>query len=135
MWQRNNGKSEAEILQNRFTSYLATAVRRRRNDYIQQTGRRQQMEELTEGTLFEAECGTEEDMFSGLPLFMQLEDNALLHALKEVDGRERYIFLARVLDGKSFEMLAEETGLSYKGVATAYYRAVRRIKRKMGVMG
>ena len=26
MWQRNNGQSEAEKLQNRFTSYLVTAV-------------------------------------------------------------------------------------------------------------
>ena len=48
MWQKNNGKSETEIIQNQFTAYLATAVKRRRNDYIQQIDRRQQIESLTE---------------------------------------------------------------------------------------
>ena len=36
MWQKNNGKSETEILPNQFTAYLTTAVQRRRNDYLQQ---------------------------------------------------------------------------------------------------
>ncbi len=36
MWQKNNGKSESEILQNLFTAYLATSVKRRRDAYIQQ---------------------------------------------------------------------------------------------------
>ena len=48
MWQRNNGKSETEIIQNQFTAYLTTAVQRRRHDYIQQQDRRLQMESLTE---------------------------------------------------------------------------------------
>ena len=48
MWQKNNGKSETEIVQNRFTAYLATAVKRRSNDYLQQQDRRQQIESLTE---------------------------------------------------------------------------------------
>ena len=72
-------------------------------------------------------------MFPGLPLLMQLEDSALFHALKEINERERYIFFSRVLDNKSFEMLAEETGLSYKGVAAVYYRTVQKIKKKMEV--
>ncbi|MEZ3503569.1 MAG: hypothetical protein K1W25_09000 [Lachnospiraceae bacterium] len=46
MWHKNNGKSETEIMQNRFTAYLATAVQRRRNDYIQQLDRRRQIESL-----------------------------------------------------------------------------------------
>ena len=47
MWQKNSGKSETEIIQNQFTAYLATAVQRRRNDYLQQMDRRQQIESLT----------------------------------------------------------------------------------------
>ena len=42
MWQKNNGKSETEILQNQFTAYPATAVQRRRNDSLQQMDRRRQ---------------------------------------------------------------------------------------------
>lgn len=56
MWQKNNGKSETEILQNQFTAYLATAVQRRRNDYIQQMNRRQQTETLTDEFPFMPEC-------------------------------------------------------------------------------
>ena len=134
MWQKNNGKSETEILQNQFTAYLATAVQRRRNDYLQQMDRRQQIESLTEDFMFMPECSIEQDMLLGLPGLMQLEDSALLHALRELSERERYIFLARAVDGKSFEVLAEETGMGYKGVAAVYYRTVQKIKRKIEVM-
>ena len=134
MWQKNNGKSETEIIQNQFTAYLATAVQRRRNDYIQQMNRRQQTESLTDGSPFMPECSIEQDMLLGLPVLMQPEDSALLCALKELSERERYIFLARALDGKGFEVLAEETGLGYKGVSAVYYRTVQKIKRKIEVM-
>lgn len=134
MWQKNNGKSETEILQNQFTEYLATAVQRRRNDYIQQLDRRRQIESLTDDFPFMPECSIEQDMLLGLPVLMQLEDSALFHALKELSERERYIFLARALDGKSFESLAEEIGLGYKGVTAVYYRTVQKIKRKIEVM-
>ena len=131
MWQKNNGKSETEMLQNLFTAYLTTAVRRRRNDYIQQAARLQQKEDVTDSLPYNQEQGTEEDMFRGLPLPMQLEDSTLLYALKGINGRERHVFLARVLDERSFESLAEEMGLGYKGVATIYYRALRKMKKKM----
>ena len=134
MWQKNNGKSETEILQNQFTAYLATAVQRRRNDYLQQMDRRQQIESLTEDFMFMPECSIEQDMLLGLSVLMQLEDSALLHALRELSERERYIFLARAVDGKSFETLAEETGMGYKGAASVYYRTVQKIKRKIEVM-
>lgn len=78
MWQKNNGKSESEIVQNLFTAYLTTAVRRRRNDYIQQAARLQQKEDVTDSLPYNQEQGTEEDMFRGLPLPMQLEDSALI---------------------------------------------------------
>lgn len=131
MWQRNNGKSETEILQNQFTAYLTTAVQRRRKDYLQQQDKHQQMERLAEDILLAPEYSMEDDMFLQLPILMQLEDSALLYALKELNERERYIFFERVLDGKSFEMLAEEMQLGYKGVAALYYRTIQKIKRKM----
>ena len=133
MWQRNSGKSETEIIQNQFTAYLATAVQRRRSDYIQQMDRRRKIETLTEDFPFMPECSIEQDMLLGLPALMQLEDSVLLQALKELSERERYIFLARVLDGKSFETLAEEMELGYKGVSAVYYRTVQKIRRKREV--
>lgn len=131
MWQKNNGKSETEVLQNQFTAYLTTAVQRRRNDYLQQIDRRRHIENLTEDFLFVPEYSIEEDMLLGLPVLMQLENSVLLQALKELRERERYIFLERVLDSKSFEVLAEEMELSYKGVAAVYYRTIQKIKKRM----
>lgn len=131
MWQKNNGKSETEILQNQFTAYLATAVQHRRGEYIQQISRQQQTEFVTEVIEDSQKEDVEKDMLSELPLPMQLEDSALLYALKGINERERHVFLARVLDERSFESLAEEMGLGYKGVATIYYRAVGKIKKKM----
>lgn len=92
MWQKNNGRNEAEILQNQFTAYLVQAVQRRRNEYIRQWLRREQMEEAVEAFPLDMEYGTMDDMFSGLPLFMQLENNALYHALKKLNEQERYLF-------------------------------------------
>lgn len=131
MWQRNNGKSETEILQNSFTAYLTAAVQHRRNNYIRQAVKLQQMENVAENIQYNHGYGMEEDMLLGLPLSMQLEDSALLHVLKEVNERERHVFLARVLDERSFESLAGELGLGYKGVAAIYYRTLRKIKKKM----
>ena len=134
MWKRNDGKSEPDVLQNQFTAYLATAVQHRRNDYIQQITRLQQTEYVTDMIEDSQKYGMEKDILSGLPLSMQLEDSALIHALKEVNERERHIFLARVLDERSFESLAEETGLGYKGVTAIYYRTIQKIKKKMKEM-
>lgn len=134
MWQKNNGKSETEILQNQFTAYLATAVQHRRGEYIQQISRQQQTEFVTEVIEDSQKEDVEKDMLSELPLSMQLEDSALIHALKEVNDRERHIFFARVLDERSFESLAEEMGLGYKGVAAIYYRTIQKIKMKIKEM-
>lgn len=135
MWHRNSGKREEEILQNQFTAYLSEAVLHRRSEYIRNVARGQEMEDLIEDILFKQEILGEDDMFSGLPVFMQLESTALLSALKEISEKERYVFLGRVLDGKSFESLAEGLGLGYKGVASIYYRTVQKIKRKMKEFG
>lgn len=132
MRQRNNGQSENEILQNQFTAYLATAVMRRRKDYIEKISRHN-VEYLTDSVLPEYEYTLEQDVFADLPLEMQLENTALFKALKELNPKERHVFFGRVLDGKDFEVMAGELGLGYKGIAAIYYRAIHKIKKKMEV--
>ena len=135
MWLRNDGQSKAEVLQNRFTSYVATAVRRQRKAYIQKLSERQAAESCTEHELLELTYSQEEEIFAELPLLMQLEDDALLRALKGLTEQERNIFLSRVLDGKDFEALAAEHGMQYKGITTAYYRTVKKIRKMMKEAG
>lgn len=122
------------MLQNQFTAYVSSALQRRKNDYIQQALRRQQPECLTADVHLKQEYSIEQNIFNELPLFMQLENNALLCALKEISRRERYVFFSRVLDEKSFEVLAKDIGLSYKGVAAIYYRTIKKIRKRMEEM-
>lgn len=131
MWQRNNGKEEVEKLQNRFTAYLVTAVRRKRTAYMNQRNKLIQTEYAAEGDNWTHQAGVYHDMFEELPLLMHLENDRLFYALKYLNERERYIFLERVLNEVSFEELAVELGLSYKGVAAIYYRTVQKIKKQM----
>ena len=130
MRQRNNGQSEAEKLQNRFTSYLVTAVNRRRKDYMNQRSRRICMESYLEDEAWYLEF--DKQLHSNLPLLLQLENDALVSALKQITERERHVFLSHVLEDKGFEELATELGITYKGAAAVYYRALQKIKKKIG---
>ena len=75
-------------------------------------------------------------MLLGLPVLMQLEDSALLCALKELSERaERWTCPPDwPRSPPAAEVLAEETGMGYKGVSAVYYRTVQKIKRKIEVM-
>lgn len=129
MWQRNSGRGEVEKLQNRFTAYLVTAVHRRKKDHIYMKSRQRQFEYYLEDC--PVKLGIEQDILDEIPLLMKLENANLLFALERLNEKERYVFLARVLDEKSFEDLGNELGLSYKGVAAVYYRAIHKIKDHM----
>lgn len=135
MWQRNNGQTEEEKLQNRFTSYLLTAVRRRQKDYITIKNQQAKFETPAEKDSVWFEYREETDMLKELPLLMQLESNALTYALNHISEREKYVFLARVLYDISFEELGAELGLGYKGVAAVYYRVISKIKKEMKEAG
>ena len=113
MWQRNNGQAREE-LQIRFTGYLIQAVRRTQRDYLRALCKYGENEILTE--VFCAVSQTlEQEVMERLPLWENIESGALLYALKQLDERERYVFLARVLDKRPFDVIGVQLGLSYKG--------------------
>ena len=134
MWQRNNGQAREE-LQIRFTGYLIQAVRRTQRDYLRALCKYGENEILTE--VFCAVSQTlEQEVMERLPLWENIESGALLYALKQLDERERYVFLARVLDKRPFDVIGMQLGLSYKGAAAVYYRAIRKLKKSIeGVNG
>lgn len=135
MWQRNNGQTEAEKLQNRFTAYLLVAVRRQQRDYMIKKNQQTRYELPVEDDTYPNRYQTETDLLEQLPMMMQLESAALQSALGQISERERYVFLSRILEGLSFEELGAELGLGYKGVAAVYYRAVGKIKKLMEEAG
>ena len=131
VWQRNEGYEQDEILQNRFTAYLLSAVQRRKAQYIDSKVKEQQVSALIEERAIDKTFDLEQEALQGIPLYMRLQNEKLYWALSTLTERERYVFFTCALGEKDYEKLASELGLSYKGVAAIYYRAIQKIKKKM----
>lgn len=131
IFQRNEGQEQDEILQNRFTGYLYSAVRRRRAQYIDEKIKEELASSLIDEIVIDSNFDLEEEALKSLPFHMRIQNDKLLSALSQLSDRERYVYLSRILDERDFEGLGTELGLSYKGVAAIYYRAVKKIKKMM----
>ncbi len=131
MWQKNNGTGEENILQNQFTAYLLTAVKRRKASYIKARISQQQFEVHLDLYDFDTKGGMEIDLGAALPLLDQIENQQLLQALLQAKDRERQILFARVLNERSFTELSKELGISYKAASNSYYRLLERIRQLM----
>lgn len=131
MWIKNKGQTEDEILQNRFTAYIMTAIQRRRKDYVQQMLKNVEIAGLLDAIQADEAYDLEKEALTDLPLMMKIENEELQQSLQQLGERERYVFLNRALEAKSFEMLSLELGLIYKDVTAIYYRAVQKIKNRM----
>lgn len=129
MWQQNNGQAEEE-LQVRFTGYLIQAVKRTRRDYLNKLCQYSAREMPTD-TVYATGKALDQEIEGNLPLRDVIESRALLCALKSLDDRERYVFLSRVLDDCPFDALGVRLGLTYKGAAAVYYRAVRKLRESI----
>ena len=131
VWHRNEGQNEDDVLQNKFTAYLLSAVKRRRALYIETAMRDMKITEAIEDTAVDDIIDFDMDYYMDVPVYMKIQNEKLYQALFELSERERYVLFNRVLDEKSLDELAVELGLSYKGVAAVYYRTIQRIKKKM----
>ncbi len=125
MYNKNSGKTENEILQNQFTSFLSVCVSNARIDYLRSRIRRLQRELIIE---------EQEVYFSGDVDYIELlgDNDALDRAMLQIKEKERYVVIARVLDEKGFEEIAQDLGMGYKGVAAIYYRAIKKLKELLG---
>ena len=132
MWQRNDGKGEVNLLQNQFTNYLVTAVKRKKSDYLRGKEHLRRQELALELQDFDLIFQFDADIEGGLSLVEQIESPALLQALTDAKERERYIFLGRVLDERSFGQLSSELGITYKATTHAYYRFVEKLRKQLG---
>ena len=131
VWQRNEGHEQDDVLQNRFTAYLLSAVQRRKAQYIDTLMKVQQTSTMIEETVMDTEFDLEGEASQGIPLYMRLQNEKLFLSLSRLSERERYVFFTRALDERSLDELASELGLSYKGVAAIYYRTIQKIKKSM----
>ena len=122
MLKRNNGTADYEILQNRFTAVICTSMNNARINYLKK-----------EGARTSHSYDMDEEKFALIPdgsdfVTALCEAESLANALRQIDERERLVILARVLEEKSFEEIADKLGLKYKGVAAIYYRGIAKLK-------
>ncbi len=126
MYKKNNGSTELEILQNRFTAFITTSVHREKIAYLKAQSRRTKNE-----------CDMEDEHFQLIPdksdFVAALSDSDMLsRALASISDKERHVLLSRVLMDKEFEDIANELGLKYKGVAAIYYRTIAKLREILG---
>lgn len=125
MYKRNDGADQINALQNQFTAYITTSMHRGRLLYLRRKARLYQRETALEE--FHIVLLDETDSFE------QLEVNqAIGNALKSIKEKERHIFLARIIEEKSFTEIASEMDMGYKGVAAVYYRTIEKLRRLLG---
>ena len=109
MFKRNDGKG-VNALQNRFTALLKTALRNRKIDYITEQGKRYGKEfPLVD---YVGLAGDEYDFIQAI-----IDYDVLKTALKSLSDREKKIIVAHI---------------TYKGTATAFYRAITKLRETLG---
>jgi DNA-directed RNA polymerase specialized sigma24 family protein len=133
MREQNNSNDESNNLQNQFTAYLITAVRRRKIQYLRSKNNYNNFSDLN----FEKQeqytpNSIEVDMLADLPLLEQLENLKLRQSLKNAKERELHIFLAKAVEGRSFASISAELGIGYKTTASIYYRLISRLVKELG---
>lgn len=133
MYAKNNGSGENNVIQNRFTAYLLTAIHRKKATYLGAWNKRREMELPTDPDDIVSVLDTMANSAGDVPSpFLLFENVALEEALQKLSQRDRYIFLAHALYQRDFGDLASELGLTYQGAATAYHRARKKIKDTLG---
>jgi DNA-directed RNA polymerase specialized sigma24 family protein len=132
MSKKNDGSDESNILQNQFTAYLITAIRRRKIQYMRSKVKIQQYEISLEIQEHLISLLTESDMTLSLPLLEQLENVKLRQSLERAKERDLYIFLEKALEERSLVEIAAELGVGYNTVAAVYYRMIARLKKELG---
>ena len=124
----NSGKGKSNILQNQFTRYLKTAIRRKKID-ISREKKKIYGHECYNNTWHEFSCPVTEDTY--FEFLIEFESINLEQILLQIEKRDRYIFYSHAMDERSFSELANELGIGYKGVAAAYYRVLQKIRKKI----
>ena len=129
MIKRNDGISKDDICQNQFTAYVVLALKRKRQSYIKKKQREHEKETRTKKEAEQSEFRTAGyDMWSR----MEPQNENLIAAMQQLSFKERFVVTEYVLKGKPFKKIAQETGLKEKGVASAYYRSIKKLRAEMG---
>ncbi len=131
MRQQYDGQSRDCALQNRFTGYLQVALKRKKRDYIQKQLRHETREFPVDFQTNEVADNSNLGSNESCKGFSQLGDIAFARALSGLTARERFILFERVLNDRSYDELAGALGLGYNGVASAYHRIIKKLRKEL----
>ena len=124
MFKRNDGIGD-NAAQNKFTALLKKSLHNNRINYMISYNR---------------------ILYKELPLeqysnFIEKSDDfvktivncdAVRSALKTLSERERRIIVLHIIEDKDFSEISKEFGLTYKGTATVFYRAISKLRDIFG---
>ena len=128
MGQDNNCQKDVLSLQNRFTAYFLAALKRKKRDYLQKRCRIDAYEFLTDSLAVQFAGDPDKETSTAAP---PIEDDALMAALAQLTAKERYILFQRVLYGSEYNELAVDLNVRYNGVATAYHRIIKKLRKRL----
>ena len=131
MGQQYDNQSRDCALQNRFTGYLQVALKRKKRDYIQKQLRQKTREFPVDFQTNEVVDSSNLGFTESCKGLSQLEDIAFARALSGLTARERFILFERVLNDRRYDELAETLGLRYNGVASAYHRIIKKLRKEL----
>lgn len=131
MGQQYDNQSRDCALQNRFTGYLQVALKRKKRDYIQKQLRQKTREFPVDFQTNEVVDSSNLGFTESCKGLSQLEDIAFARALSGLTARERFILFERVLNDRGYDELAETLGLRYNGVASAYHRIIKKLRKEL----
>lgn len=124
MFKRNDGKG-VNAVQNRFTALLKKALHNHKVDYIIAYNKKSGKEvPLTDYAYL---IGEESDFIDAI-----IDYDTVRSALKTLTDRERKIIVLHILEDKDFSEIGAQLGLTYKGTATAFYRALNKLRETLG---
>ena len=124
MFEKNDGKG-VNAIQNKFTAMLKTALHNRRIDYVIKRNRITSREfPLTDYTEI---IGEEYDFVQAM-----IDYEAVKNSLKVLTERERKIIILHILEDEDYSEIGKQMGLSYKGTATAFYKALKKLRETLG---
>lgn len=61
-----------------------------------------------------------------------IDFEVIRNALKNLSDRERKIIVLHIIQDKDFNEISKEFGLTYKGTATVFYRAISKLRHMLG---
>lgn len=119
---RNPGINESDIVQNRFTAYVQTAVYHYRERYISRKENKMQHEVSYE---------EQEPYLRPLPSAQDFENAVLTQIWDDLREKDRIILLRHIVSGETLTEIAADLQMPYVTVKSIYKRVKEKLRKEL----